>query len=138
MSAASHSAASEALTVVRASELSAHQTEPPWLIGKPLVFQGLERLILGAALPGLKIAYHPIAVAAWTGLFITALNLIPIGQLDGGHVLYTLLKRKAHIVSAALVGLATLAIITNMRAYGPWILMLVILVLVGIRHPPTA
>jgi membrane-associated protease RseP (regulator of RpoE activity) len=123
---------------LRRSEIGGFVTEPPWLAGKPLLFRWLESLVLGPDLPALEISYHPLAVAAWTGLFVTALNLIPIGQLDGGHVLYTLLRRKAHAVSAALVALAALAIAADFRAYGPWTLMLVLLVLMGVRHPPTA
>lgn len=123
---------------LRLSEVRGFVTEPPWLAGKPLLFQWLESLFLATDLPALEISYHPLAVAAWTGLFVTALNLIPIGQLDGGHILYTLLRRKAHAVSAALVGLAALAIASDFRAYGPWTLMLVLLVLMGVRHPPTA
>jgi membrane-associated protease RseP (regulator of RpoE activity) len=120
------------------SRVGGFVTEPAWIGGKPLLFRLLERLILGPALPGLEVAYHPLAVAAWTGLFITALNLIPIGQLDGGHILYTLLREKAHAVSIGLVALAAAAIFLDYRRYSPWILMLLILLLLGVRHPPTA
>lgn len=112
-------------------------TRPPWLSGKPILFTALESLLLGSDLPGLAISYHPLAVAAWTGLFITALNLIPIGQLDGGHILYTLVRKKAHTVSIGLVVLAALAICWNFSVYWPWCLMLGLLVLMGVRHPPT-
>lgn len=122
---------------VKLSSFGGFVTQPPWLSGKPMLFQALERLMLGGDLPGLKITYHPLAVAAWTGLFITALNLIPIGQLDGGHILYTLLKKKAHAVSIALVLFSALAILWNFNTYWPWCLMLTLLVLMGVRHPPT-
>lgn len=123
---------------LRMSSLGGFVTEPPWLIGKPLLFAAVERIVIGSDLPGLKIEYHPLAVAAWTGLFITALNLLPIGQLDGGHILYTMLKKKAHVVSTALVVIVALAMVLDWRAYGPWLLMLVLLILMGVRHPPTA
>lgn len=123
---------------LRMSNLGGFVTEPPWLIGKPLLFAAVERIVIGSDLPGLKIEYHPLAVAAWTGLFITALNLIPIGQLDGGHILYTLLHKKAHVVSTALVVFVAMAMILDWRAYGPWMLMLILLVMMGVRHPPTA
>ncbi len=110
-------------------------TEPPWLAGKPLLFQALETLLLGSAQYGQKIAYHPLAVAAWTGLFITALNLIPIGQLDGGHILHTLFRRGAYAVSGALALTAGVVIVVG--GYWEWSLLWVILVLMGVRHPPT-
>lgn len=122
---------------IKLSSFGGFVTRPPWLSGKPMLFTALESLLLGGDLPGLAISYHPLAVAAWTGLFITALNLIPIGQLDGGHILYTLIRKKAHLVSISLVILAALAIYSNFRAYWPWCLMLFLLVLMGVRHPPT-
>ncbi len=79
---------------------------------------------------------HPVAVAGWVGLLITALNLFPIGQLDGGHILYGLLRRKAHLV-ASLVLVA--AVVGTLRFHlWHWWLMLFLLMFLGTRHPPTA
>jgi membrane-associated protease RseP (regulator of RpoE activity) len=69
------------------------------------------------------------------GLLITALNLIPIGQLDGGHVLYSLLRRKAHTVAMALLVVVAVAIVV--LGYTWWTLMLILLILMGPNHPPT-
>jgi len=110
--------------------------EPPWLSGRPLLFHALELAILGPLQPGQQIEYHPIAVAAWTGLFVTALNLIPIGQLDGGHVLYALRLRQAHVLSFGLLAAATLAVLVG--GYWQWSLLVLILLVFGPRHPPTA
>ena len=66
----------------------------------------------------------------------TALNLIPIGQLDGGHILYTLIGRRAHTVAILLLtGAVGYMVYTGYPAYA---LMVVLLVLMGPRHPPTA
>ena len=74
--------------------------------------------------------------AGWVGIFITALNLIPIGQLDGGHVLYALLRRKAHIVAQVLlIGALVGMMVTNNWS---WLLMLLLLFFIGPNHPPTA
>jgi membrane-associated protease RseP (regulator of RpoE activity) len=57
-------------------------------LGDSLLFRFLSNTILGSPPEGYDIILHPVAFAGWIGLFITSLNLIPIGQLDGGHVLY--------------------------------------------------
>ena len=62
--------------------------------GDPLLVRFLANWILGPTPAGLAIVVDPMAFAGWVGLFITSLNLIPIGQLDGGHVLYALLRRR--------------------------------------------
>ena len=79
---------------------------------------------------------HPLAHAGWVGLLITSLNLFPIGQLDGGHVLYAILRRGAHVVAILLLAAAIVAVI--FLGFGTWTLMLLLLVLMGPRHPPTA
>lgn len=77
---------------------------------------------------------HPIGLAAWYGLFVTALNLLPIGQLDGGHVLYALLgPRKAPIGSlAVLICLIPLGILL----WPGWLFFGVLVTILGWRHPP--
>lgn len=82
----------------------------------------------------------PIAFAAWAGLFVTALNLLPIGQLDGGHVAYALLGRRAWTLAFVMVGLlgalgGYLFLIGN-PAWPTWIIWAVLALLLGPRHPP--
>jgi len=105
-------------------------------LGEPLLFKFLARAIVGPLPQGHDILLHPIAFAGWVGLLITALNLLPIGQLDGGHILYGLLRRRAHQVASALLLAAAVAVIW----YGlwGWTLMLMLLALMGPAHPPTA
>jgi membrane-associated protease RseP (regulator of RpoE activity) len=105
-------------------------------LGEPLLFHWLANWILGPIPPGHEVFLNPMAYAGWVGIFITALNLIPIGQLDGGHVLYALLRRKAHIVAQVLlVGALVGMMVTN--NWG-WLLMVLLLFYIGPKHPPTA
>lgn len=105
-------------------------------LGEPLLFKLLVLLTFGPLEPTQDIALHPLAYAGWVGIFITGLNLIPIGQLDGGHVLYALLLRRAHPVAMFALFAAVLAV--AVFGYWGWSLMLFLLFLMGPRHPPTA
>lgn len=107
------------------------------LFGDPLLFQWLTEVVLGPRPPGQDVFVHPMAFAAWAGLLVTSLNLIPIGQLDGGHILYALLGKKAHPVAIGLLLSAVLVVVFNLAVYGPWLLVIVLLIVLGPRHPPT-
>lgn len=80
------------------------------------------------------IILHPTAMAAWFGLFVTAMNLLPIGQLDGGHVIYSLFgHRVSRIVSMAVfVTLIPLGIFI----WPGWIVFGALTLLLGLKHPP--
>ena len=101
-----------------------------------MLFHFIEEWIAKPPGPGEVLVLHPMAFAGWVGLLITALNLIPIGQLDGGHILYGLLRTKAHKVATLLL-LAAAAGVLWYQLWG-WTLMLVLLMVMGPVHPPTA
>ncbi|HVA45314.1 MAG TPA: site-2 protease family protein [Pirellulales bacterium] len=105
-------------------------------LGEPLLFKLLSHLTFGPLNEGQDVILHPLAFAGWVGIFITGLNLIPIGQLDGGHVLYALLLRRAHRIALFLIFAATFAMFVFQ--YWGWSLMLMLLFWTGPRHPPTA
>ncbi|HEX4072375.1 MAG TPA: site-2 protease family protein [Planctomycetaceae bacterium] len=109
--------------------------EPLW--GMPLILHWLVDWIRGPMPPGSwGLEDNPWLFAGWVGIFITALNLMPIGQLDGGHILYTLIGKKAHGVALGLLFAAMAYMIhTKQISYG---LMVVLLFVAGPRHPPTA
>lgn len=69
------------------------------LIGDPLIFRLIVYFVKGGLPDGYQILIHPIGFAAWIGFFVTALNLIPIAQLDGGHILYAVLGPKHKLAS---------------------------------------
>jgi membrane-associated protease RseP (regulator of RpoE activity) len=82
--------------------------------------------------PAANIYLHPVARAAWVGVLATALNLLPIGQLDGGHILYSLLGERTRILSRILVVL--LIPIGLIYSYS-WLLWATFLFFFGMRHP---
>lgn len=112
-------------------------------IGEPLVFHLIADLIHGPLPPGQDIVIGPLAWAGWVGLLITAINLFPIGQLDGGHILYALLRRRAHLVAKAILFLAVAGIAAAVMVFGQpqmagWSVMILLLLIMGPAHPPTA
>jgi membrane-associated protease RseP (regulator of RpoE activity) len=72
--------------------------------GEPLLFKLLSGLFFGRIPAGSSLILHPVGFAGWVGLLVTALNLVPIGQLDGGHVAYAILGRRARLLSRIMVG----------------------------------
>jgi len=107
--------------------------EPGLYLGDPLLLEWAITWLRGPAPAGMIAGLGPVGLAAWFGLLVTALNLIPVGQLDGGHVTYALLRERAQVVSRyawwGCVGLIY---------FSPsWILWAVLLRLLGRRHPPT-
>lgn len=107
-------------------------------IGASPLFRFLTDKIVGQPPPHLTVLFDPMAFAGWVGLLITSLNLIPIGQLDGGHVLYALLREKANRVASLLLLTAVFVVAWNFREFGSWMLMLILLLVMGPVHPPTA
>jgi len=104
------------------------------LLGESLVFQLLSRLAIGVSPSEATIVLHPIALAGWFGLFVTFLNLLPVGQLDGGHVVYALLGRRHRLIARlALASIMALALM----GWSGWIMWAVLVTLIGLDHPPT-
>jgi membrane-associated protease RseP (regulator of RpoE activity) len=106
-------------------------------LGEPLLFKAASWLVWGTPPQGYSVNMHPMAFAAWFGLLATALNLFPIGQLDGGHISYAVLGRKSTFVTlvmvACLVGLTFVS-----TSWMVWTVLTVgMLILFGPRHPRT-
>jgi membrane-associated protease RseP (regulator of RpoE activity) len=78
------------------------------------------------------LVWHPVLIAAWVGLFITSLNLIPAGQLDGGHILYAI-SRPWHKQLSIVV--PVLLLIAGLTLWVGWLLWGVILLIPAMRHP---
>ena len=101
-------------------------------LADPFLFSFIQRLIIGAVPEHYEVILHPIGYAGWVGLFVTALNLLPVGQLDGGHIAYALFGKKSRIVF--IITISVMAFITIF--YNPgWLVLLVLIILFGFRHP---
>jgi len=110
-----------------------HIKEGVLRLADPLLFSFIQRLVLGEVSENYEIFLHPIGFAGWVGLFVTSLNLLPIGQLDGGHIAYGLFGRRSRVIF--LIAIAVMAFITVF--YNPgWFLLLILIILFGFRHPP--
>lgn len=102
-------------------------------LGDSLLFSFLSRLVLGITPEGQDILLHPIAFAGWIGLFVTSLNLIPVGQLDGGHVAFALLGKLQRYLSA---GLIIVLVVLGVLYWEGWTFWAVLMLVLGLRHPP--
>lgn len=100
--------------------------------GKCLALELATRLFHGPLGPGMVLDLHPFALAAWFGLLATAINLLPLSQLDGGHILYAAVGRAQRRLALPL----WLALAVAGIAWPGWWLWSVIVLLMGIRHPP--
>ena len=106
-------------------------------LGEPLLFQAASWLTFGPVPEGYTVSMHPVAFAAWFGMFATTLNLFPAGQTDGGHISYAVVGRSSLFVSIATVlGLAGLSFLST--SWMLWtVLMVAMLAIFGPRHPRT-
>ncbi len=104
-------------------------------LGDSMLMRNLQWWILGVDPAQATVNLHPVALAAWVGFLVTALNLLPVGQLDGGHVVYALLGEVWHrwISRGAIVAL----LILGVGGWPGWIVWVALLTLIGFKHPRT-
>ncbi|MEM9754194.1 MAG: site-2 protease family protein, partial [Planctomycetota bacterium] len=77
-------------------------------------------------------------MAGWVGMLITGLNMLPISQLDGGHTIYGLFGRDAHTLARAFIVVAITYVVINLEQASVWTPMLILVILMGVDHPPTS
>ncbi len=114
-------------------QTGAYKLDCPWIVELLLPYvrpdiPRLDYIWIGQA--------NAFLMAAWVGLLITGLNMMPVSQLDGGHVIYTLLLKKGHWVARAFLFTA-IVYVTFFKA-GMWSVMIIIVILMGTDHPPTS
>lgn len=103
-------------------------------LGESVIFSLLSRLTLGALPDDVMIRLHPIATAGWFGLFVTFLNLLPVGQLDGGHVSYSMFGPRHRWVSRAFL---VAILFLGTQGWPGWFFWAVLVTVLGLDHPPT-
>ncbi|GAB4169640.1 MAG: hypothetical protein Kow00108_03340 [Calditrichia bacterium] len=104
------------------------------ILGKSILFWFFNDVLAGGRLPMNEIYHFPFIFAGWVGLLVTAINLMPIGQLDGGHISYALFGNKSGLISA--ITFAFL-ILLNFFSLNYLVWTLLIFFIVKFRHPPT-
>ncbi len=103
------------------------------IVGESILMRGLLVSLVGTTPPGTYYLLNEAAFAGWVGLLVTAINMLPIGQLDGGHVLYGLIRRKQRILAVLAMGvLLVLGFNSPM-----WWLFAGFGLFFGLKHPPT-
>ena len=152
------------LSLSQVVEVEQLNNNPGLLIitGDTLIFKALTLLALPNLPGGYEYLLHPMAFAGWVGLLVTALNLIPCGQLDGGHILYCLFSKKLHgyiskimVVMLIVLGVGTNEILLLVDKYFSllqifpilnyilfegwlgWLIWAFLLTMLGTNHPPT-
>jgi membrane-associated protease RseP (regulator of RpoE activity) len=103
-------------------------------LGESFLYRQISQWAIGTLPENQDLLLHPLAFAGWAGLFVTALNLLPIGQLDGGHIVYAMLGKLHKFV--AIVALSSFALVCLLW-YRGWVLLLLLIIWFGYRHPPT-
>ncbi|MGB4704817.1 MAG: site-2 protease family protein [Candidatus Saccharicenans sp.] len=103
------------------------------LFGDPLLLKIFVNLIFGKLPPDQDLILHPLAVAGWVGLLVTSFNLFPVGQLDGGHIVYALFGEK---VQKFAPGIILTLIVLGIFYWAGWLIWAVLISVLGVRHPP--
>jgi membrane-associated protease RseP (regulator of RpoE activity) len=102
--------------------------------GNSLAYLALKWLMKGPIPEGADVILHPMAMAGWLGLFVTALNLMPLSQLDGGHIAYAVLGRRFRWAVWGFLGV--LLLLFAYSEWPGWLLWMVVAVVLGLKHPP--
>jgi len=110
-------------------------------LGNSLLFYTLSRIVLGVDPSTVNVNLSAIGIAGWFGLLVTSLNLLPVGQLDGGHVIYALFPRRHRTISVLFVISCVLMVLVPLALgldfWLGWVLWAVLSIALGLGHPST-
>jgi membrane-associated protease RseP (regulator of RpoE activity) len=115
------------------SEVRYETVETGFNLGSSMLFSIMNWIVHGSVPDSANIILHPIAFSGWIGLLVTSLNLLPVGQLDGGHVAYAVIGPRQGIVAKAVL---VILVILGATGWIGWLVWAVILFFMGIHHPP--
>jgi len=102
------------------------------VFGEPLLFKIASEAIFKGAPENFDMILHPVAFAGWVGILVTALNLFPIGQLDGGHIVYAVLGQKSKVVGKPIL---VAFIIMGVVFWVGWFVWAILIGFIGLKHP---
>lgn len=102
-------------------------------LGGSILFNLLTKVVLDIEIDDYNVILHPVAFAGWIGLLVTSLNLLPIGQLDGGHISYALFVEKHETIAKFTI---PALILLGILFWQGWLLWAVLMLVIGYKHPP--
>jgi membrane-associated protease RseP (regulator of RpoE activity) len=102
------------------------------VLGDSLLFSWLTELVLGVDPQEVTVVLHPVALAGWFGFLLTSINLLPVGQLDGGHVAYAVFGHHHRWISR---GAMTFLIVLGLGVWPYWFVSVILFVILGLDHP---
>ena len=103
------------------------------VFNEPLLFKFLAWLVIGPRPAGMDLSMNPLLMAGWWGLLVTALNLLPVSQLDGGHIAYAVFGGAQRYIAWIIYGIAVAVALTMSPGY---LVMLFLVLMMGLNHPP--
>jgi len=106
--------------------------EDTLFFGEPLLLRFISSLMFRNAPAESDLFLHPIGIAGWVGILVTALNLFPLGQLDGGHISYAFIGQKAKPLARLLI---VVFFIMGVFFWAGWIVWALAILLLGLKHP---
>ena len=114
------------------SEIRHDAVEEGFSLGSSILFSILSWMVHGPLPDSANLILHPVAFSGWIGLLVTSLNLLPVGQLDGGHVAYAVIgPRQGNVAKAVLFILVILGAV----GWSGWLVWAALMVIMGTRHP---
>jgi membrane-associated protease RseP (regulator of RpoE activity) len=102
------------------------------VFGEPLLLKMIISLLFKRIPPGSDILLHPVAFAGWVGILVTAFNLFPLGQLDGGHIFFAMVGRKAVRLAKFSLGVF---LVMGIFFWVGWFVWALLILLLGLKHP---